>query len=221
MAEEVRVLRQEIRIPTPPPEEVAPPVPPVLTRPPLLTLEAVVSDIERLWDKVTELQDITDDLNTRMIDMEHFLARVALPTAEITLPREELERLIPPIVRGSRWVLELFPDEIEEWRRAIHTIPMEKLTEKERSFLRTLDYYIVSEHKITIPQLAWLRAIQQKAGGVAPTVPMPEESSSHHSNPNQRMHGTPKTSVPNIKAERCIHGYLTKLCPECKRKPTV
>ncbi|MGB9684428.1 MAG: hypothetical protein ACPL1Z_05825 [Candidatus Bathyarchaeales archaeon] len=257
-----RVARVVAEIPTPPVPEVV--------RPPLLTLEGLADQVDRLWDKVTELQDITDDLNTRMIDVEHFLARLALPTAEVTLPREELERLIPPEIRGSRWVLEIFPDEVEEWRRAIRTIPTEKLTERERSFLRALDYYIVSERKITIPQLAWLRAIQQRAGGVTPTVPMPAASSSH-SNPNQRRYGAPKTDVErimthygvsmeeaerlirdvmrvygisreeavkvllpprgakvkagssssNIKAERCIHGYLKNLCPECKRKPKV
>ena len=133
-----------------------------IVRPPL-TLEAVIDEIDRLWDKVTELQDIARDLTDRMTDFEHFLARLALPTEEVTLPRYELERLIPPMVRGSRWVLEIFPEEVDEWRKALRTIPLEKLTETERSFLRNLDYYIVSERKITLPQLAWLKRIQAKA----------------------------------------------------------
>jgi hypothetical protein len=157
-----------------------------LIRPPL-TLEAAIDEIDRLWDKVTELQDIARDLTDRMTDFEHFLARLALPTAEVTLPREELERLIPPIVRGSRWVLEIFPEEIEEWRKALRTIPLEGLTETERSFLRNLDYYIVSERKITLPQLAWLKRIQAKAGGIVPAIPLIERGSEHHSNPNPKL----------------------------------
>jgi len=159
-----------------------------IVRPPL-TLEAVIDEIDRLWDKVTELQDIARDLTDRMTDFEHFLARLALPTEEVTLPRYELERLIPPMVRGSRWVLEIFPEEVDEWRKALRTIPLEKLTETERSFLRNLDYYIVSERKITLPQLAWLKRIQAKAGGTIPAIPLLEHSSkrSSHSNPKPKL----------------------------------
>jgi len=174
-----------------------------IVRPPL-TLEAVIDEIDRLWDKVTELQDIARDLTDRMTDFEHFLARLALPTEEVTLPRYELEKLIPPMVRGSRWVLEIFPDEIEEWRKALRTIPLERLTETERSFLRNLDYYIVSERKITLPQLAWLKRIQAKAGGIVPAIPLLERSSkrSSHSNPKPKLCPLCHYPIPEG-AEKC------------------
>jgi ribosomal protein L40E len=46
--------------------------------------------------------------------------------------------------------------------------------------------------------LAWLSAIQRKAGGIVPEVPVPTASS--HSNPNQRRYGKPKTDVERIMA---------------------
>lgn len=112
------------------------------------------AEIDRLLGKVTELQDLISDINSRLINLEAWVGRAFF---------------IP--VR-SRWVLELFPDEIEEWRRAVRTIPTDRLTEKERSFIRNLDYYIVSERKLTLPQLAWLSSIRRKAGGAVPEIPI-------------------------------------------------
>jgi hypothetical protein len=136
-----------------------------------------VEQVERWRRAVTEklgaLQDAVRDLNTRLVDVEHFLARLALPTVPSppTLPEY--------FPRGSRWVLELFPDEISQWREALRRIPRKPLTEKERSFLRSMDYYLATERKLTIPQLAWLHAIIRKAGDKLPEVPMPARGGSH------------------------------------------
>jgi hypothetical protein len=142
-------------------------------KPRLYTLEDVIEAVNQLRQKTRSLQDAVRDLSTRLIDVEHFLARLALPTVPTppTLPEY--------FPRGSRWVLELFPDEISQWREALRRISREPLTERERSFLRSMDYYLASERKLTIPQLAWLQAIIRKAGAKLPEVPMPARGGSH------------------------------------------
>jgi len=127
-----------------------------------------VTNLERLQAKAEELQSRVWDLERRTADIESVLGAFIMPFSSKT-----------PVKGGSRWVLELFPDEVEEWRRAIRTIPTERLSEKERSFLRSLDYYIASERKLTVPMLRWLLVIRSKVGGAIPTVPMP--TGSHHS----------------------------------------
>ena len=147
-----------------------------------------------IWDKLREIQSFLDDLNSRLITLESWVGK-----AFFTLP-EKIEQL--PL--GSRWVLEIFPEEIEEWRRALRTIPLERLSERERSFLRSVDYYIVSERKITLPQLIWLTIIMRKAGGTLPEIPLVttpalETHSPSHS-PPERRYGKPKTDVERIMA---------------------
>jgi len=137
-----------------------------------VTAEEVERWRTAVTQKIVFLQDAIRDINTRLVDVEHFLARLALPAVP-TPPA--LPEYFP---RGSRWVLELFPDEISQWREALRGIPREPLTEKERSFLRSMDYYIASERKLTIPQLAWLHAIIRKAGDRLPEVPMPARGGS-------------------------------------------
>jgi len=149
---------------------------------------------EEIWAKLREVQSFLDDLNSRLVALEAWVGK-----AFFTFP-EKIEQL--PL--GSRWVLEIFPEEIEDWRRAIRTIPTERLTERERSFLRSMDYYIVSERKITLPQLIWLTIIKRKAGGVLPEVPLVttpalETHSPSHS-PPERRYGKPKTDVERIMA---------------------
>jgi len=71
----------------------------------------------------------------------------------------------------SRWVLELYPDEIDVWRKVVRQLAAKPITERERSFLRSLDYYLVSERKITIPMLRWFLAIATRYGVLTPEVP--------------------------------------------------
>jgi len=115
-----------------------------------------------------------DELQARVWDLERRTANL----------ESLVGALISPFSHSSRWVLELFPDEIEEWKRAIRTIPTDRLTEKERSFIRNLDYYIVSERKLTLPQLAWLLSIRRKAGGAVPEIPIIAPRTSPHSSDN-------------------------------------
>lgn len=156
----------------------------------------VPESLERLWNKVTELQGAIRDINTRLTDFEHFLARLALPAVSSppTLPEY--------FPRSSRWVLEIFPDEISAWRQALAKIPREPLTEKERSFLRSMDYYIVSERRVTLPQLAWLSAIIRRVGDRLPEVPLIPRASSSHSPVKCRLCGT---KIPEH----------FKACPKC------
>lgn len=131
--------------------------------------------------KLSRVQEAISDLNTRLIDVEQFLARLALPTLP-TLPT--LPEYFP---RGSRWVLELYPDEVTAWREALRTIPLEPLTQRERSFVRSMDYYITSERKVTLPQLAWLSVIAGRVGGTVPEIPLRQaQSSSGHANPDRQ-----------------------------------
>lgn len=131
-------------------------------------LRRILDRVALLEDRFIELSDRVDEIDRRLMLVETLLA-----PAGAGLPV------------GSRWVLEIFPEEIEEWRRALRTIPLERLTERERSFLRSLDYYIVSEHKITMPQLIWLTLIKRKAGGVLPEIPLvtTPKIETHSSNP--------------------------------------
>jgi len=137
--------------------------------------EEVPEVLRPLWAKVISLQDMVRDINTRLIEMEHFTARLALPA-------EVMPRLTEYFPRGSRWVLEIFPDEVAQWREAVAGIPREGLTEKERGFLRSLDYYIVSERRLTLPQLAWLSGIIGRVGDHLPEIPLRAEGE-HHSSP--------------------------------------
>lgn len=130
-----------------------------------------------LREKTREVQDAIRDINTRLIDVEHFLARLALPTVP-SPPR--LPEYFPP---SSRWLLEIFPDEVSAWREALARIPREPLREKERSFLRSMDYYIVSERRVTLPQLAWLSAIIRRVGDALPEIPIVPTGGSSSSNP--------------------------------------
>jgi NACalpha-BTF3-like transcription factor len=147
-----------------------------------------------IWDKLREIQSFLDDLNSRLVTLEAWVGK-----AFFTFP-EKIEQL--PL--GSRWVLEIFPEEIEDWRRALRTIPLERLSERERSFLRSMDYYIVSEHKITLPQLIWLTILKRKAGGILPEIPLVTaptiETHSSPSNPLERRFGMPRTDVERIMA---------------------
>lgn len=161
-------------------------------------------------DKLREVQSFLDDINSRLITLESWVGK-----AFFTLPER-----IP--LRSSRWVLEIFPEEIEEWVRAIKTIPLEPLTERERSFLRNLEYYITTERKITLPQLLWLAAIQRKAGGIMPKIPIPPAESSHHSSPIVQGGGSQEWSSSNqlYICEQCGTTYSTpqELCFVCYGK---
>jgi len=78
---------------------------------------------------------------------------------------------------NPRWVLEIFPDEVAGWTGMIDRLLTEhapRLTRKEESFLRSLRYYIETERKITIPQIAWLHSICERIGVIPPKVPLPE-----------------------------------------------
>lgn len=151
--------------------------------------------------KLRELQSLYEDLNSRLVTLESWVGK-----AFFTIPPE-----IPSFPRASRWVLEIFPEEIEEWVRAVRTVPLEPLTERERSFLRNLEYYIATERKITLPQLLWFAAIQRKAGGIMPKIPIPPAESSHHS-----------SSSPNqpYACEQCGTPFSTpqEICPVCYGK---
>ncbi|MEM3618236.1 MAG: zinc ribbon domain-containing protein [Candidatus Bathyarchaeia archaeon] len=132
-------------------------------------LRRILDRVALLEDRFIELSDRVDDIDRRLMLVETLLAPAGagLPT-------------------GSRWVLEIFPEEIEDWRRALRTIPLEALSERERSFLRSMDYYIVSERKITLPQLIWLTIIKRKAGGVLPEIPLVTAPKIEtHSSPHQ------------------------------------
>jgi len=133
-------------------------------------LRRILERVALLESQFIELSDRVDDIDRRLMLVETLLA-----PAGAGLPV------------GSRWVLEIFPEEIEDWRRALRTIPLEALSERERSFLRNLDYYIVSEHKITLPQLIWLTIIKRKAGGVLPEIPLVTvpKIETHSSSPQQ------------------------------------
>jgi len=75
---------------------------------------------------------------------------------------------------NPRWVLEIYPDEIPKWRELIDHLLIEydpKLTEREKSFLRSLRYYVETERKITIPMLAWLYSICARVGVLPPPIP--------------------------------------------------
>lgn len=157
-----------------------------------------------IWDKLREVQSFLEDINSRLVTLEAWVGK-----AFFTLPER-----IP--LRSSRWVLEIFPEEIEEWVRAVKTIPLEPLTERERSFLRSLEYYITTERKITLPQLLWLAAIQRRAGGIMPKIPIPPAESSHHSSPVVQG-GAPKTDIERLmahyglsreEAERLVEGVM-------------
>lgn len=144
-------------------------------------LRRIENRIMLLEDRYIELSDRVDEIDRRLMLVESLLA-----PAGAGLPM------------GSRWVLEIFPDEIDEWAAAIRSIPQEPLTERERSFLRNLEYYIRTERKITLPQLMWLSRIQRRVGGVMPKIPIPPTGGSHHSNPVRA--GQPKTDVERIMA---------------------
>ena len=98
--------------------------------------------------------------------LEKAKARFPIPvTAKIVAtPKQELK-----LPSGSRWVLELYPDEISVWRDYVRVLEPYPLTERERSFLRSLDYYIQTERKITVPMLSWLYIIARRTR--APTLP--------------------------------------------------
>jgi hypothetical protein len=126
----------------------------------------IVAEIDALWRAVKSLNDVVIDLNNRLTNLENFLGRLALPSSSSS-------------PSNPRWVLELFPDEVSRWREAIRTIPLEKLTTRERSFLRSMDYYLLSERKITLPQMAWLQAIIRKVGNTLPEIPLLTRSQSN------------------------------------------
>jgi len=156
-------------------------------RPPRLTLENLAMSLDRLWAKVRALQEFSEDINRRQITLEAWVGKAFF---------------IPPTVRGSsRWVLELFPDEVSQWREAIRRIPRELLTEKERGFLASLDYYIQSERKLTIPQLAWLGAIIRKAGDRLPEIPLMPR-------PRAGASGKQKSSTRKNRLWMPFSGYL-------------
>jgi len=75
---------------------------------------------------------------------------------------------------NPRWVLELYPDEIPTWLGLIDKLLIERgreLTDRERSFLGSLRYYVETERKITIPMLSWLFGITRRLREAPPRVP--------------------------------------------------
>jgi len=96
-------------------------------------------------------------------------ARYPIPATAKILSKVEVESSSNP----SRWVLELYPDEISTWREYISLLEARPLTERERSFMRSLDYYVGTERKVTIPMLSWLFVISRKYGITVPEVPYP------------------------------------------------
>ncbi|MEM1590151.1 MAG: hypothetical protein QW175_07025 [Candidatus Bathyarchaeia archaeon] len=148
------------------------------------------ANLGELRGKAIELQSRVWDLERRTANLESLLGTLISPFSY---------RL------GSRWVLEIFPEEIEDWIRAVRTIPVEPLTERERSFLRNLEYYIMTERKITLPQLFWLASIQRKAGGAMPKIPIPPAETSHSS------------SNPYAKCPKCGYAWSPppSYCPRC------
>ena len=149
-------------------------------------LRRILERVTLLEDRYVELSDRVDDIDRRLILVETLLAPAGagLPT-------------------GSRWVLEIFPEEIEDWRRALRTIPLERLSERERSFLRSMDYYIVSEHKITLPQLIWLTIFKRKAGGILPEIPLV-------TTPALETHSSPTHSPPEIPLDEELEKYVVE-----------
>jgi len=77
---------------------------------------------------------------------------------------------------NPRWVLEIYPDEIPRWLGLVDKLLIERgreLTDRERSFLRSLRYYVETERKITMPMLAWLFSITRRLREALPAVPVP------------------------------------------------
>jgi len=109
-------------------------------------------------------------------------ARFPIPATAKILSKVEVEPSSSS-PEPSRWVLELYPDEIPVWRDFIRVLEAQPLTERERSFMRSLDYYIRTERKITIPMISWLYAISRKYGITVPEVPYPRGASSRTSSP--------------------------------------
>jgi hypothetical protein len=155
---------------------------------------------EEIWAKLREIQSFLDDLNSRLVTLEAWVGKAFF---------------IPSFPTASRWVLELFPDEIEKWREVLARIPRERLTERERSFLSNLDYYIMTERKITIPQLSWLGAIVKRIGYEMPPIPIPSSSpqSHHSSNPQSQL----------FVCEQCGTPFSTpqEACPVCYGKVVI
>jgi len=149
-------------------------------------LRRILERVALLEDRYIELSDRVDEIDRRLMLVETLLA-----PAGAGLPI------------GSRWVLEIFPEEIEEWRRALRTIPLERLSERERSFLRSMDYYIVSERKITLPQLIWLTIIKRKAGGILPEIPLV-------TTPALETHSSPTHSPPEIPLDEELEKYVVE-----------
>jgi hypothetical protein len=142
---------------------------------------------DRVWAKLERLQTQVSDINSRLVNLEAWVGRA----------------FFLPV--GSRWVLELFPDEISQWREAIRRIPREPLTPKERSFLESLDYYLVSERKLTIPQLSWLSAIIRRVGDRLPEIPLLRQGvgSSTHSTEYRCLSCGYKFSKPQETCSLC------------------
>jgi len=168
-------------------------------------LREILRRLTELEASVEALEFDVRAIDSRLVTLEAFMARLGLPFSPSpkygsslkgfkgkcpTCGKHELrEGEICPACGmeakfprrsqkfNPRWVLEIFPEEIETWTGFIERLLVEhapELTKKEESFLRSLRYYITTERKITIPQIAWLYSICKRIGIIIPPVPPPE-----------------------------------------------